>query len=370
MSRRILALALVWLGACSGEAPEEPTELDAHALEVRAGQGLYRRYCALCHGRDGEGYAADDAPQLANQEWLRTASDEFITAAITEGRPDTAMSAWSEAVGGPLNDAQIATILRYLRSLQRVPATPVDEIELEGDPRQGRAVYMVTCARCHGSRGEGVDAIALANPRLLATASDGFLQYAVMNGRSGTRMQGFANQLQPSQIDDVVSFVRTFANQPPAPDPLAQAQAHAHGEHPRPPEVPALAEMDLVVNPDGRPASFTLRADRFVPAADVRRALRQGRRMIIIDARATSDWLRQRIPGAIPVPFYELSAILEELPRDGTPMIAYCGCPHAASGRVVDALRQEGFTNTAILDEGIQHWAEQDYPTAEGPQQP
>jgi len=65
-----------------------------------------------------------------------------------------------------------------------------------------------------------------------------------------------------------------------------------------------------------------------------------------------------------------VDAILEELPRDGTPMVAYCGCPHAASGRVVDALREHGFTNTAVIDEGIDHWAEQDYPTAEGPDQP
>src|SRR5690606_2767269 len=106
--------------------------------------------------------------------------------------------------------------------------------------------------------------------------------------------------------------------------------------------------------------------NRFVPAAQVKRELERGARMVIIDARATSDWLSRRIPGAIPVPYYELSDILDDLPRDGAWMVAYCGCPHAASGRVVDALREHGFTNTAVLDEGIHFWEQQGYPTTSG----
>jgi Asp/Glu/hydantoin racemase len=87
------------------------------------------------------------------------------------------------------------------------------------------------CASCHGARGEGVDAVSLANPNLLATASDGFLQYAILHGRSGTRMRPFSDTLPPPQINDVVAFVRSFADgaaavEPPpeeAPDPRPDA---------------------------------------------------------------------------------------------------------------------------------------------------
>ncbi|MCB9597639.1 MAG: c-type cytochrome [Sandaracinaceae bacterium] len=355
------ALLLALLGAgCDDDVDSTDRRPTDPARVERAGEGLYRRYCALCHGRDGEGYGADNAPMLAGQEWLRSASDEFITAAIANGRPGTPMSAWSRAHGGPLNDTQIEAIRVYLRSWQRTPRANVEETVVEGDARRGRLIYVLQCAECHGARGEGVDAVALANPAFLATASDGFLQYAVSHGRTGTRMVAFRDRLEPEQIDDVVAFIRALG------DPAAVAGALRPPPEPVP-DLPALADMQLVINPQGRPAHFTLREDRFVPAADVQRELERGRRIVILDARATSDWLRQRIPGALPVPFYELDAIAAELPRDGTPMVAYCACPHAASGHVVDALRRQGFTNTAVLDEGIDFWAQQGYPIATGP---
>ena len=94
-------------------------------------------------------------------------------------------------------------------------------------------------------------------------------------------------------LSDVVTFVRGLGGDagvvaiPPAP--------------PEPPQVPPLSEMELIIHPDGPPARLTLRDERFVPAAQVERELERGARMIIIDARATSDWLTLRIPGAIPV---------------------------------------------------------------------
>ncbi len=366
----VLSIVVALASACSEEdsADREPRPLteDPERME-RVGEGLYRRYCALCHGRDGEGYAADNAPRLAGQEWLRSVSDDFITAAIADGRPGTPMSAWSDRHGGPLNEVQIETIRIYLRSWQRHPSASVDEIEVEGDARQGFLRYVLLCARCHGRRGEGVDAVALNNPRFLATASDGYIQYAISHGRTGTPMRAFRDELEPQQIDDLVAFVRSLESAAP-PYPRSGDRPD-HGED-RPPDVPALADMELVINPSGEPAAFELRGGRFVSSADVRRALADGKKIVIIDARATSDWLVERIPGAIPVPFYELDGIVEGLPRDGTPMVAYCGCPHAASGRVVDALRRQGFTNTAVLDEGIDFWAQQGYPVAHGSEQP
>ena len=205
----------------------------------------------------------------------------------------------------------------------------------------------------------------LANAVFLASASDGFLRHAITFGRPGTDMAAFGERaegrsaLEPAQVDDLIGFVRTFSSAPPPPPPEEQ------------PDLPSISELELVINPEGPAARFEPRDDRFVAGADVRAALDRGERVIILDARATSDWLRARIPGAIPVPFYELDAIVAELPRDDTWMIAYCACPHAASGRVVDSLRQHGLTRSAVLDEGIGWWEQQEgYPVARGPTPP
>ena len=360
-------LALALLSGCGEDAEPSNDRLPDPRHVERQGEALYGRYCALCHGRDGEGYAADDAPALANPEWLRTASDEFITRAIRDGRTGTAMSAWSRRHGGPLGDPQISAILTYLRTWQRTPRSNVDEVAVNGDPTRGRLIYLLKCASCHGPRGEGVDAIALGNPRFQETASDGFIQYAVTHGRSGTRMESFADQLTPAQIDDVVAFVRSFGQGAPQP---REPQLVPDQQDPDMARIPSLSELDLVINPGGRTPRFHLREERFVSAADVHAALDRGQRMILLDARATSDWLYGRIPGSLPVPFYEMDDILESLPRDGTWMIAYCGCPHAASGHVVDALRANGFTHTAVLDEGVHYWEEQHWPMTHGPDQP
>ena len=71
-------------------------------------------------------------------------------------------------------------------------------------------------------------------------------------------------------------------------------------------------------------------------------------RLIVLDARPTSDWLIERVPGAVPVPYYDIAPIVERLPRDGTWIVAYCACPHAASDFVVDNLREQGFDDDEI----------------------
>jgi cytochrome c oxidase cbb3-type subunit 3/ubiquinol-cytochrome c reductase cytochrome c subunit len=120
-------------------------------------------------------------------------------------------------------------------------------------------------------------------------------------------------------------------------------------------------DLPLVINPKGKAPDFTLRDDRFVSAEQVKRALEAKRRLVIIDARSPSDWIQFHVPGAVPVPYYD-TAKLERIPNDGTWVIAYCACPHHASGEVVDALRRRNYPHTAVLDEGILFWRKAGYP--------
>jgi cytochrome c oxidase cbb3-type subunit III len=74
----------------------------------------YDKPCALCHGKTGEGYAADNATALRSATFLATASDEYLAKSVA--RPGTTMSAWSRARGGPYDDPAIAGIVAYLRT--------------------------------------------------------------------------------------------------------------------------------------------------------------------------------------------------------------------------------------------------------------
>ena len=81
-----------------------------------SGAELYARYCKLCHGPGGKGYAADNAPSLVSSKFLGSASDEYIGRGIRFGRPETSMAAYGKERGGPLDDTQIVAIVAFLRA--------------------------------------------------------------------------------------------------------------------------------------------------------------------------------------------------------------------------------------------------------------
>ncbi|MEZ4389533.1 MAG: c-type cytochrome [Polyangiales bacterium] len=322
--------------------------------EVRRGHRVYDRYCALCHGRDLKGYAADHANALGNRDFLAVASDQFLRDAIANGRPGTPMSPWSTSAGGPLDAKQIDDLVAFLRSRGRYRPERLDETPLTGDLESARAVWAQRCQTCHGERGQGSErATSVSHPNFLRVVTPGFLRATIRHGRAGTQMQGFGD-LSPQTVDGLVAHIHTLSFNP--------------GPPPEPEFEPPPTLEHAVIHPEGRAPSFTLREGRFVPADQVMRALADGRRMIILDARATSDWNRGHIPGALPFPFYNIEEMADRLPRDGTWIIAYCACPHAASGHVVDELRQRGFRHTAVLDEGISYWTTRHYPMAQAVQ--
>lgn len=349
-----LLVLLAGCGAATPAAPEPETgALEDDPSQSTEGAALYARYCALCHGERGEGYAADNATRLRGQGFLRTATDDFLAVAIARGRPGTAMAGYSDELGGPLEHAQIEALVAHLRSWQREPALELDPAPISGDPDRGALVYETRCQSCHGTLAAGGTAQSLNRWSFLSEVSDAFLRYAIVHGRDETPMPPFGGDLTDDQIEDVVAFLRRFEEEP-----------HAVPPHLSP---PSLDRVTVLRHPDGPTPAFELREGRFVASAQVRQALEQEARIILLDARPTSDWLIERLPGALPVPYYAIEPIVERLPRDGTWIVAYCGCPHAASGQVIDALREHGFQNTAVLDEGVYHWIEQGYPTETGP---
>ncbi|MBU6159646.1 MAG: c-type cytochrome, partial [Myxococcales bacterium] len=199
----IATMALGMYTACQSDAPQTPVlaaEPDVPAdgsttpaapdeAQLARGQELYVQYCDFCHGDNGEGYLADNANALSNQNFLATASDDFLRSSIVHGRPGTPMSGWGRAAGGPLDDAQVADLITFIRQWQTVPSVELSETTaVEGVATRGTGVYNARCASCHGADGEGVSAVSLNNPWFHAAASDAFIEYAIVHGRPGTPM--------------------------------------------------------------------------------------------------------------------------------------------------------------------------------------
>lgn len=316
------------------------------------GAAVYARYCALCHGDDREGYAADNAPSLRSPQLMGAAPGSYLWSAISYGRPNTPMAAFQDTLGGPLSHDEQHSLMDWLIKESGVVRAPVADVPVTGDAEQGQAIYTKHCAECHGENGEGGTGTVVAHPVFLATASDAFIRYTIAKGRDGTPMMAYGDTLSAAEIDNVVAFLRsratgwteTIPELAPPPDPA-----------------------NAILNPSAPPAKLKHREDRFVSAKSVAEAMERGERMVLLDARPMSDWQRSHLPGALPMPFYDgIDELVPHLPKDDTPIIAYCACPHAASGRVVDALTAAGFTNARILDEGVLIWAGLGYPIALG----
>jgi mono/diheme cytochrome c family protein/rhodanese-related sulfurtransferase len=327
--------------------------------ETRDGPTLYATLCAVCHGADGTGYKADNAPSLVNPTFLESASDEMLRRSIIEGRPGTAMAAYGRERGGPLDAAAVERLVAHLRG--RGPAPKEIPARAPGDATRGEPLYAQHCERCHGTARARGNAVHLANARFLEVASDAFLGWAIREGRPGTPMEAWKGKLTDAQIDDVVAYVRSFAKPPPpellpAPTGKEPIVIHPGGEHPKFTLRSTPCPTSVPCTPD----------ERFVSADQVKQALDQRRRMVIIDARPVSDWRRVHIPGAVSIPHHDLTR-LDEVPNDGTWVIAYCACPHHLSGDVVDALRKRGVKHAVVLDEGILEWHRRGYPVVAAP---
>ena len=322
--------------------------VDAHPNSL-AGPQIYVALCAQCHGKDLKGYIADNAPSLVTPSFLESASDDFLKASIKTGRPGTAMAAYGNKLGGPLDDAAIDRLVGYLREqgpkAKELPAVP------KGDPIKGEALYAkATCGTCHGDATIRRDAIHLANTMFLVQASDAFIKHSIVNGRQGTKMLSFSAAMSDAEINDVVAYVRTLGT-----------GAKQAGMLPAP-----TGKEPMIIHPKGKDPAWKLRENRFVSVDDAAKAYKAGARMVIIDARPPSDWMRAHIKGAVSIPYHDV-ARLKDVPKDVW-VAAYCACPHHLSGIVVDELIKLGHQKAVVLDEGVNDWHRKGYPmtTAEG----
>ena len=155
-----------------------PTVLQAQVATNELGQQVYAKWCAHCHGDqgDGDGIAASRLKPVprdftSGKYKVRMTTtgniplDSDLERAIRKGLIGTSMPAFTAAY---LSDAEVAAVVGYIKSFsawfadpeRQNPETitipdppPYDE---EAASTIGRQVYEETgCARCHGEQGRG-----------------------------------------------------------------------------------------------------------------------------------------------------------------------------------------------------------------------
>ena len=188
------------------------------SANASVGEKLYNRYCAACHGSEGNGGVG---VPLALPAFQQAVDDDFLDKTIRYGRPGRVMPAFDY-----LKQGEIQAITKYIRSFVSVKSPVYDRHTIKGDLKNGERLYQKQCAACHGANGEGghgtgvtfsrprdlpIIAPALNNSGFLASASDALIKAALMQGREGTPMLSYLKQgMTENDINDVVAYVRNY----------------------------------------------------------------------------------------------------------------------------------------------------------------
>lgn len=185
------------------------------------GKALFNMHCSACHGSEGKGGVG---VPLSLPSFINSVSDKYLKTTIREGRPGRIMPAFAK-----MSDAQVKAIVTYMRSWSNTRAVKFDNTPIKGDKKHGKELFSKRCAQCHGVDGKGgkgtgvtfsrkrdlpIIAPALNNAGFLASATDMMIKNTLIHGRKGTPMMPLSDSgLKEKDINDVVSYIRSFQNQ-------------------------------------------------------------------------------------------------------------------------------------------------------------
>ncbi|MCH7672175.1 MAG: c-type cytochrome [Proteobacteria bacterium] len=170
--KNLVAITTLILSALANSA--------AQAADVGLPAATDDRYCTTCHGVDGRGNIAVQAPRLAGMEdWYLKRQLENFREGIRGTHPADIQGIAMQPMAAKLSDASIADIVSWVGSWEYVAA----ETTVVANARRGRTAFQ-SCAACHGTDAEGNEALGAP---ALAGQNDWYLVTQLKNFRGGLR---------------------------------------------------------------------------------------------------------------------------------------------------------------------------------------
>jgi cytochrome c oxidase subunit 2 len=180
-----------------------------------AGQQAYV-VCATCHGAQGGGNIALNAPKLSGQSaWNLKRQLKYYKEGVRGTNENDVFGKLMAPMAATLvDDAAIDNVIAYIKTLPDDPAVAT----VQGAVANGERIYG-TCAYCHGVDGMGIKA---TNAPRLAGMDDWYLKTQLNNFRRGIRgrhpqdMHGPQMALmaamlsEDKQVDDLVAYINTL----------------------------------------------------------------------------------------------------------------------------------------------------------------
>ena len=179
------------------------------------GKTLYG-VCASCHGADGSGNKALNAPRISGQKaWYVARQLVNFKSGIRGSHEKDIYGQQMRPMSMTLaNDQMVADVSAYVSTLKS-PASPPT---IKGDAAAGKAAYAI-CASCHGANGEGNKAL---NAPAIAGQNDWYTVRQLYNFKNGIRgadpKDAYGQQMRPmamtipnkTAINNIAAYISTL----------------------------------------------------------------------------------------------------------------------------------------------------------------
>jgi cytochrome c oxidase subunit 2 len=191
--------------------------LNAYAAgDATKGKAAYA-VCAACHGANGMGNKALNAPQIAGQEpWYLERQLNNFKGGIRGANPKDTYGMQMRPMALTLaNDQAVSDMAAFLSSM---PVSKSSESSVKGDVAAGKTAYMI-CQTCHGPKGGGNRAL---NSPDLTGLQDWYIVRQLKNFKAGIRGSKsgdlFGMQMRPmamtlatdAAINNVTAYIATL----------------------------------------------------------------------------------------------------------------------------------------------------------------
>lgn len=218
----VALLALFFVVTQPSRAQDNAIPVPFSPPSAQAGEPLYQRNCAPCHGASGmgDGPTAPSLPappaHFANPATMWPLSPSELFSVTHNGRIEALMPPW----GNQMTDLQIWNSVAYAWSLHTT----------EQELASGASLYAASCATCHGEAGAG-DGPDTNEPMQDFTDQQWAIAQSQADLRSGwlAAHADIGADLLPDQQRALLEYIRSFSIASPWSEPVVTGDGSIAG---------------------------------------------------------------------------------------------------------------------------------------------